>query len=296
MARILQNTDATLTQTFYVAGTATDMGAVTVTITRTNGTALYTAQATTNNGDGTYTFPLTDTDTARLDRLTCEWLATTSNQTLTSYVEIVGAHLVTEAQIRAFDPALANTTNYPDANILAVRDRVTDRLEHWTKRSWVPRFRYGKFAGTGGYRLEVQDAQQTLGGSGGEGAKSDVSSLIAASIGGTAVTASNVDVVDGGFWYTTGIWSTPTIADPLNVVAEWAYGLPVLVDGVDRICLLLIRDYLTRGPVSEYAISAANDFGTTRFIQEGGPMRNPSRIPEVNDWVRSHSAHIPLVV
>ncbi len=294
--RILRDTDATIRQTFYIDGTPTDVGAVTATVTRTDGTALYTDVTATNNADGTYDLTLTDTDTGRLDRLTAAWTATTSNQTLTSYAEIVGAHLVAEADIRAFDPSLANTSRYTDTDLLTARDTVTDRLEAWTKRSWIPRYRYGRFAGTGAPTLWAQDAQQTRGGSGGEGAKNDVRSVIAASISGTTQTVSDITVLDGGFHHETSVWSVGARSDPLNCVVEWEYGHDSVVDGIDRICLLLIRDYLTRGPVSEYALSATNEFGSTRFIVEGGPMRNVSRIPEVNSWVEQHTARIPLVI
>lgn len=295
MSRILKNTDSTLTQTFYVNGTATDVSDVTVTISRENGTALYTDQSTTNNGDGTYDFAITDTDTNRVDRLRCEWTATGSDQTLTSHVEVVGNHLVPEADVRAFDPALANTTKFPDADILNVRDMVTDRLEHWTHRSWVPRFRLGMWSGTGTPTLWTHDAQQSRGGSSGQGMHSDIQQFITADVGGTTV-SSGVEVLDGGFYRTSGIWDVRSRSDWLNIRLEWEYGLESIQDGVDRIALILIRDYLTRGQVTQNALSASNDFETIRFIQEGGPMGNVSKHAEVNDWVKRHNARTPLVI
>ena len=295
MARILKDTDATVTQTFYVNGTPTDVGSVTVTITRTNGTALYTAAATVNNGDGTYDYTLTESDTDRLDLLRFDWLATASNQTLTSVVEVVGKHVVTEAQVRAFDPALNDPTAFPDADILRARDWATDRLEHWTHRSWIPRFRMGKYAGAGSPILYAVDAQQTRGGSSGQGSTTDLKSFITADMSGTTITT-GVTIINGGFHRGSGTWNTATRADPLNVTLEWAYGCDTLEDGVERVMLILVRLYLSRGQVAQDALSTSNDFETVRFILEGGPQDNVSRSAEVNDWVRRHDARSFLVI
>ena len=111
----------TVTWTWYVNGTATDVGSVTVTITDGNGTAVATAASTTNNADGTYTYSLAvQTNTTILK---FEWTDGTSTQTDT--MTVVGGWLYTEAAARAFDDsALTSVSKYPDADIAAIRQQV----------------------------------------------------------------------------------------------------------------------------------------------------------------------------
>lgn len=290
---MLKNTNPTLSLTWYVNGTATDVGSVTVTLTDLNGTAAISGAATGSGGTGVYTYTLPDAVTGSVGFYTAEWLDPDTNDTRETTIEIIGRHIVSEAAIRSFDPSLSNTTKYPDLKIVEARDWVTDRLEQWCHRSFIPRYRLAKWD-TGGTMLWVDEAQQTRGGSSGLGSRFDIQSVVAASSNGSDVTASTT-VVDGGFARTAGTFATATRANPLPVTVEWEYGYNTLVDGVERVCLLLIRNYLVQGPVSITAISAANDYGTSRFVAEGGPMRNPSSIAEVNDWVSRHSMRTPVI-
>jgi hypothetical protein len=85
------------------------------------------------------------------------------------------------------------------------------------------------------------------------------------------------------------VWTTATVATPKNVVVEYVYGLPYVADGVDRIALQLLLDRLVPSAWPDKALSADTEFGTTRFIQPGGPMSNRTRIAEVNDWINTHN-------
>lgn len=282
-----------LTHTWYVDGTATDVGDVTVGITDATGAVVVAAgTATTNNANGTYTYTLADQTAVKL--LTVTWTDVSSGDDQADTVEVVGGLLFTEAQARSFDSsALTNTTTYTDATIWAEHLRVADLLESWTGRSWIPRYRYAKFEGTGTRELYLNDVVWSTGGSQGQGADKDVQSVISGTINGSAITAANVQIMPYSLFRTDGHWTAPTSTTRQNVVLQYEYGRPHLEDGVDRIALLLLRDRLVASAISDRATSYTDELGTLRF-ETPGRFGNVSTIPEVNEWVKAHSAKVPL--
>lgn len=140
--RILRGTAETLSAAFTVDGTAVDPGTVTVTITRADGTTLVQGGATGGAGAAPRTYALSTSQTALLDQLTITW--TTANLgTLTTSAEIVGAHLFTISEARAFESGtLENVTTYPQSRIEEDRARITDAFEDICGVSFIPRYRY----------------------------------------------------------------------------------------------------------------------------------------------------------
>ena len=125
-AHILQTTPATLEVTFYADGTPAADSPVTVGVTRADGTDLVPpGTATTPGGTGVYRFALTQAHTAELNRLKATWTGAT--QTHRTWAEVVGAHLYTIADARAY--VLAGKTPLaatPQADLTSVRAEVTD--------------------------------------------------------------------------------------------------------------------------------------------------------------------------
>lgn len=292
-----------LTHTWYVDGTATDVGAVTIGITDGNGDAVVApGTGTTNNGDGTYTYSLaSQTDPAFL---VASWTRSDTSATLKAPIEVVGGFLFSEAQVRAFDAksngtgALSSASEYTDAMIAESRERITDLLESWTDRSWIPRYCRLELPGNGRREILARDGDARL--SDGSaisrpGKNTDIISILSASVGGTAVTTSNVkvDPTNGAFYRTDGSWSSATSSNPRNVVIEYSYGQAYPVDGVDRIAMMLMIDQLVPSAISDRATTFTDELGTLRFETpgRGGAV---STIPEVNAWVKSHSVRIPL--
>jgi len=146
-----------LTYTWYVDGTATDVGDVTIGVVDGNGDELVAAlTATTNNADGTYSYSLADIPD--VDSIALTWTRTDTGASLVNYREVVGAWLFTEAQARAFDAAaLTNTSTYTDKLIVDERARIVEEFEQWTGRSWVPRYCRMVLSGTSGRRLSLAD-------------------------------------------------------------------------------------------------------------------------------------------
>jgi len=294
-----------IVKSWYLDGTATDVGAVTVGVTDGNGSVVVaSATATTNNTDGTYTYSLADQASPNV--LTFTWTRTDTGADLVDRVELVGNWLFTESQARSFAGKadatsalipLKSADEYPDAVIADERTRLTDDLEQWTGRGFIPRYARLDIPGNGRSVLSLSDGVCRT--SDGytlhrPGKTNDIGVLLSVTVGGTAATLSEIkiDPTRNHLIHTTGFFTAAAITTPFNVVVEYVYGLPYLVDGVDRIALKLLVDRLVPSAWPDKALSADTEYGTTRFIQPGGPMNNRTRIAEVNDWVNTHNMKI----
>lgn len=269
---ILRNVAKTLSHTFYVGETATAAtGAVTYTVTKADGTTLASGTASAVAGaTGKYEFTLAAQ--ANLNILKVSWTATVgSARTEVDYHEIVGAHLFTVQQARAFgiDEASAD-------QIEEERGRIADDLEFWTGVSWIPRFKRHLTEGDNGDRVHLPSYP--------------INALLTASISGVSQTVSDITVLtDSGLVvHETGNWTRPTRSYPQNVVLEYEYGYERPMYGVDRIALLIAKERIVGSDIPASAISFSDDMGTYRY------ERGKSRIPEVNEWVREHSRYVPV--
>jgi hypothetical protein len=145
--RVLRNTNATLEVTFYVAGVATDAdAAVTVDITRADGTVFATGAATSHPGVGRYTYTLAPQ--TNLEYFTLVWSGafTAVTQKITTHTEIVGAFYAPLSDIRAMK-GLANVTDFPNAALEEARQWFEDFAEGFCGRAFVPRFARDKLDG-----------------------------------------------------------------------------------------------------------------------------------------------------
>src|SRR5213082_2685096 len=122
MDRILKQTAATVSRTFYEDGIVSDPGVVTLTITNSAGTAVVTGVTASGSGAASRTYNVTAAQTALMDTWTLAWTSATKG-TLTSTVEIVGGFLFSTAQARKIAP-LDDTVKYPTADIVAMRTTV----------------------------------------------------------------------------------------------------------------------------------------------------------------------------
>lgn len=275
-----------LTQTWYVDGTATDVGTVTIGVVDGNGDSIVAAgTATTNAGSGIYTYTLASQSTVNL--LVVTWTRSDTSAGLSSYIEVVGSHLFTEAAARAYGDAMLSTANVnpSDADVAAARDRITEFLEHETQRSWIRRYNRVEVPGTGNHELSVRDGYSRT--STGlvlhrPGAGRDINRVLTATADGTTVSTGNIKVVsDGRLIRTDGNWPTPSSTNPNNIVIEYEYGLPQPVDGSDRIAMMLARHQLVASRHPENALSFNDPLATYQF--------DPSRMPsEAYQWIKNH--------
>ena len=179
--------------------------------------------------------------------------------------------------------------------ISAERTRLTDDLEYWTGRSWIPRYARVELSGHGGQYLDLSKGKCRT--SDGyplhrPGRLADISTILSVSANGSAIDADDVEVDGRHLIYDNG-WPVAT-TQKYNIAVEYVYGLPTLVDGVDRIALKELVNRLVPSAWPDRVISADTEYGTTRFVQPGGPMHNVSQLPEVNDWVSRHDSRVWL--
>lgn len=289
----------TLTKTWYVDGTATDVGTVTIGVTDANGdTVVAAGTATTNNADGTYTYSLADQTQCNI--LFVTWTRSDTGADLVDRIEVIGSLLFTEAEARAFDNALGQSqANYTDADIADWHMRIANDLEQWTGQSFIERYARIKTAGTGRYHLLLADGQPLASDgsqAGGPGYAFRPRSIIRAN-DGSDITTTNIEAyVDGRLQRTDAVWTVSSSSTPRNVTVEYTYGHTYQVDNVNRIALLLLRDRLVPQP-TDYggrATSFTGDMGTWRF-ETPGMRGNVSTIPEVNAWVKRHRVKVPFV-
>lgn len=300
--RIPTGQAVTLTWTTYSAGTATDPGTLTIGIVDGNGsTVVASGTSVTDNSDGTFSYSLSSVSDPTVLVVT---FTVSGVFTISRHIEVVGGFLFGEAQARAFDEkangtaSLSSASEYTDKMILEGRDRVTDLLEAWTDRSWIPRYCRLELPGNGLRQILARDGDARL--SNGDaisrpGKNTDIIEVLSASVGGISVSTANikVDPANGTFYRTDSSWSAATSSNPRNVVIEYVYGQTYPVDAADRIALMVLTDQLVPSPISDRATTFTDELGTLRF-ETPGRYGNVSTIPEVNAWVKSHSVRIPL--
>lgn len=207
-AQILAGTTATLEVTFYADGVPADDGAVTVTITRADGTAVVTAAATTSGGTGVYQYILAAQP--EVAELTVTW--TGSTQQATTIVEIVGGLLYTLAALRAVKVAgslpFQDAVAFPNSLLLDRRVEVTDDFEARTGWSFVPKFTREHHSGDGTSTLIVRQYKPDQ--------------LLSVTVDGAAQALADFDLTPDGIL--TWQASTFPTTRPGNVIVEYTRG------------------------------------------------------------------------
>lgn len=247
--------------------------------------------AVVDNGDDTYDFTVLPQPDVGL--LTATWTETGGGgSAFTTVIDVVGGFLFTEDQARSYvTDRLSSPLKYSDEAIRSERRRITDWLEKETAVSWIPRFRRVELDGTGGSKVTVFHPVRSVGGSGGQGAASDIQKVLSVTVDGSPVSPAEVKAVGASLHRTAGVWPRPATT-PGNVVVEYEYGRPHLLDGVDRVALLELRHRLVDSRVPAGATSMSDELGSVSWeAQNNG---RPSRIPEVNAWLRSHDERVPI--
>lgn len=287
----LVNTAATFGVDF---GTGSSLGAVTVDITRADGTLLVDDGATTDVGDGTYTFELSVGLNTKIDLLRLEWTVTSTSEVVPTHEEIVGTLLFTIAEARGArftgqQAPLSNTTTFPDAVIARTREQIVSMFEQKTGRSWVRRYCRVELPGTGGHVLSLAGAHARAadGNSvGGQGRHRDIAKITSATADGVSITPADL-VVDGfRVLHTSGTWPAPSTSEPLNVVLEYEYGLdPVPLEARENGLRMVVAN-LVPSDVPDYAQTFSLAGESTSF-QQTDALRGMLRVyPEkVREWL-----------
>jgi len=122
---------------------------ITYGVTSADGSEVVAPGATPTIDAGVATAALTAAQTAALDVLTITW--TKDDITVaTSTVEVVSAYYVSVEEVRNSDPALRDTTKYPNADIIGARFGCERLFESELRRAYVPRYARDDVVSLGG--------------------------------------------------------------------------------------------------------------------------------------------------
>ena len=268
----------------YVDGTLTDAsGSVTVTVTDEAGTTIIDSQTASNESTGVYYYDLGISNTADVKKLYAIWTGTweSVSQKLRTNHEVLGFPLFTEKQARDFDiQQLSSASDYSDAQILEERAKITDLLEQWTGVSWTPKYNRVKTKGELDRMISLPNFH--------------INKLISVKILGETIATTNFEIDNNaGFIYRTdGTFPEPTSEYPLPVIVEYEYGWDYLRNGVDRIALKLLQDRIISSNIPDRATSFNDEVGNISLVTQGGNLKNPTRIPEVNQWIEENSEKV----
>jgi hypothetical protein len=277
-SRILIDTPATLSASFYDGETLVDPGVVTATVTRSDGTAVVTAAATTGTGAAARTYALPAQ--TRLDHLTAVWDA--AARSVVTHHEIVGGYYAELAEIRSLD-ALTSTSSYPTSKLETARAQAEARFEEATGVAWVPRHRREDLTGGNQSRLLISGRPPR--------------SLIAVTIDGTPV----VDLTTltlyswGAVDRNAGLTFPAPTGSGANVTVEYEYGFDRPPEDLKWAFLEYCRDLLLKGrsriPASATVMST--DMGTFQLQPAG--FRRTTGNAEVDAILNSYDYTVPGV-
>jgi hypothetical protein len=141
MERVLRNTAATTSVTFYNGSSAVEAdGAVSVIAKRADGSTLFSTNATNDPAVGVYTVVIPAQ--ANLNYLTLTWTGsfTGTPVSIATEVEIVGGFYFSIGELRGYESSFSNLTKYPDSALIEARAQVESEFEDICHRSFVPRF------------------------------------------------------------------------------------------------------------------------------------------------------------
>lgn len=243
MERIAQGRSATLTRTFSFTPTGTP----TVALTRVSDGSPVTASAMTGSGASwTYTIPASSN--TQLDTYVVTYTATTGGeaQTFPDYIEVAGALLFTVDEARDLAP-LNDTSKYPDEKITAMRTTVEDAIEEEYGTALVPRFRRETFNGSGTTMLRLRDP---------------VRAIRSASVGGVDLSVAELAAITTQHGFLAGYTWAAGIG---NVSVDYEYGLDRPSERLKMDAILLARQWLVSGPISDRALGVAAPDGGFSF-------------------------------
>lgn len=266
---VLRNTQNTLSVTFYSGGVATSAdGSVTVEALGADGG---TVTAGTATGGGTTTpgvYDYTLAPQAVLDWLDVTWSGTFGSvaQSVRTEVEIVGDFYVALSDIRALDN-LSDTSKYPNARLIEVRQWFADKVEGFCGVSFVPRYCREVLNGDDTTLIVLDNVR--------------LRTILSASVDGTAVTdltswyalQSGLLARDDGGYFPTG-WR--------NVIIEYEHGYDSPPPRLREAALVAIRHKLLgdNSGIPERATSMTSEVGSYTLSLAGA--HRPFGIPEVD--------------
>jgi hypothetical protein len=213
--RVLRTAKATLTRTFYLDELPTPAsGSVGVVITRLDGTAVESGNATGPDANNAYTYTFQGRDV--VDELEVAWSATVGGDAIVldqDVIEVVGGFYFSLSEGRAQDSTLSSTTKFPTADLVARRIEAEDAAELLCGQAFVPRFRRAVVNGLGAAALMMPDPL--------------IRAIRSVQVSGTSLSPSQVAAIgfsDSGMIYLSQGWIPGVPLGTRNIVVEYEFG------------------------------------------------------------------------
>lgn len=257
---VLRGTSTTLRQSFS-AGDAD--ATVTVEVLRGDATQLVAPTIVSDVGVGEYQYVLAPL--ADVDRLTAIWRGAWGgvSQELRSELDVVGSHLFTIAQARAYDrSALADTTNYPDAAIREARAGIADFFQEVCDQAFIPRYGVQEFSGGAADAVRIADE--------------NLVKILRVSNSGASLGLSGITLGENGRVWRSAGWP----AGYRNLRVEYEHGMTATPYRIHQAALMLARYELVNRDISDRTVSLSNELGAVRLSVPGRDY--PTGIPFVD--------------
>ena len=281
---IYKDSLGTIVVGIYIDGTLIDAsGSVSVTVVDEAGTTIVNNQTATQDSTGVYHYDLGIANTTDVKKLYATWSGTWESvvQKARTSHEVLGFPIFTEAEARTFDIAqLSSATDYSDQSILRERARITDLLEQWTGVSWTPKYNRIKTTGEKDHIISLPNFH--------------VNKLISVKVKDETIATTNFEIDNNaGFIHRTDtVFPEATSDYPLPIVIEYEHGWDYIKNGVDRVGLKLLLDRIISTNIPDRATSFNDELGNISLVTQGGGFKNPTRIPEVNQWIEENSEKV----
>lgn len=279
---VLRGAVSTLEITVYSDGVATDPTVASVTAVDEQGNAVGIGAASITGGStGKVTTAAAVSTTAK--SLTLTWSLTVGGtaQTFTTYHEVLGDFLFTEAELRAFDGgAVANTTTYTDSDISNARELVRVGFEQICNVAFGERAKRAVLDGDGTATIWLGDMQvkSVTAAATRETGSATWTALTVAELADLLVSPNGRVIRDS-----LGTWPSGN----RNVRVDYTYGYQPIPGEVRRAAMWVARNYLTGSNIPRNAISQVDDLGTFQ-LSVPGQRGSWYGFPEVDRVLRDY--------
>jgi hypothetical protein len=142
--------------------------------------------------------------------------------------ELVGASIVTVADIRGYDRAFEDVTKYPDAYVSGCRDQIEEQVEQNGMCAFRPRGAREKVSGSGQRKLVLRNT--------------DIRGIYSITVDGVALTADELAALafDGNAIYRELPWPRGFA----NIAVHYSYGFDRAPGPIRRAALILAKEHI----------------------------------------------------
>lgn len=265
---ILTNTQAEL-EIVFDAGYAD--AAVDIAIVDAHGRQVVASTPATKDDatDGRYTYELAPQ--ADVASLTATWSGMWGGveQSIETTVEVVASQLFALNALRSFDDkALGSDSQYPDDELAAKRDEITDFFEQVCNVSFVRRYARDVVAGEWRYHTYLLQRRPQK--------------ILAISVNGVALSDDEIAAItlyDSGKVMRSTPWPWNPVS-PNNVVVEYEHGWKVPPAKIVEAAKILARYELVTNDIGDRTLSINTELGQVRLSVPG--QNFPTGIPIVD--------------